>query len=214
MNILIIVLLAVIFSLLNRVRGGGLGHLSVDCDRYAKWSSGSLIALLLFVASGSAWSLLAIPFYIVGESFGWGKWIGSLVPDRPDYKQTEGRTAIGILDRTLVIWDGIHHMANLIIPERKNWRGYSIVALGIRGCYWWAPIWLLAVATGCIGFHHAVGVILALGVAFPASVLWAMRLEFKIPWLMKLHLSKPELSWERTEFIYGACHGVALAMIF
>lgn len=218
MNILIIIILAVIFSLLNRVRGGGLGYLSADCDRYAKWTSGSLIAGLIYLASGSAWALLGIPLYILGESFGWGKWIGALVLDRPFYKQEEGHTYVdfSVFNRHIKFdfWDGIHHLANLLIPERKNWQGYSVVALGIRGCYWWAPIWMLAVATGCIGLHYAIGVVLALGVVFPASVLTAMQLNFKIPCLMKLRLSKPELSWERAEFIYGACHGVALAMIF
>ena len=128
-------------AILNRLRGTGdifniFGFSVTGANIYAVYlgllfglSTCSLI-IGIFTSIG----------FIAGESFGWGKWVGSLCyPERyteqtkmnPEYLDKEGHG-----------FPYIHHIANFIQPESKNYMQYCNIALGLRGAVWAAFLYL------------------------------------------------------------------------
>ena len=112
------------FLILNRLRGTeGL------------WSKiiGLLLALVVQIAFSNPYVALAVGLgYIIGESFGWGEWVGTLSVQRLNgyalHDEGEGRN------------NGIEWIASHIVkPTQKSWLNYCRVALSIRGLYWWIP---------------------------------------------------------------------------
>lgn len=106
--------------ILNRLRGMN-----------GVWSKiiGLLLAYIIYSVSRNHYVALAVGIgYVIGESFGWGEWIGTLTGDR-DFKQLneEGKN------------NGIQWLASKVIDPSKDWVNYCRVALAIRGLYWWLP---------------------------------------------------------------------------
>lgn len=111
------------FTILNRLRGMN-----------GVWSkfNGLLLALIVQIAFDNPYVSIAVGLgYIIGESFGWGEWIGNLTTHRKNKTDTledEGEN------------NGIKYIATKLVP---NWNvafiKYCSVALGIRGIYWWLP---------------------------------------------------------------------------
>ena len=119
------------FLILNRLRG-----------TQGLWSKiiGLLLALIVQIAFNNPYVAIAVGLgYIIGESFGWGDWVGCLTSNRNNYKDTtdEGKS------------NGIMWLSQKIVPDwRTNFIDYSRVALTIRGFYWWflalAPLYFVA----------------------------------------------------------------------
>ena len=68
------------FLILNRLRG-----------TQGIWSKiiGLLLALVVQIAFNNPYVAIAVGLgYIIGESFGWGDWIGCLTSNRNNYKDT------------------------------------------------------------------------------------------------------------------------------
>ena len=139
------------FLILNRLRG-----------TQGIWSKiiGLLLALVVQIAFNNPYVAIAVGLgYIIGESFGWGDWVGCLTSNRNNYKDTtdEGKS------------NGIMWLSQKIVPDWKNnFMNYSRVALAIRGFYWWLP----TLAPLCfVGFNPLVilGCILFLSVGFPIA---------------------------------------------
>jgi hypothetical protein len=86
-----------------------------------------------FLSFDPFYGFIALSLYILGESMGWGKWVGYLTADEApeNYDDLEGYD-----------FPYIHKTANLIVKERKNYKLYCQVALAIRGFYWWTPLYL------------------------------------------------------------------------
>ncbi|MFH1429325.1 MAG: hypothetical protein ABIH39_06230 [Candidatus Margulisiibacteriota bacterium] len=109
----IYLLLIPMFAILNRLRGAD-GY-----SQYAKVFIGIILGYLLWYKTGLK-IYYSIPLmyilYRIGESFGWGKWIASIIDYRPQPNEQEGRS------KTLGIywWDGIHHLANWFVDEKKR----------------------------------------------------------------------------------------------
>ena len=108
------------FIILNRLRG-----------TQGIWSKiiGLLLALIVQIAFDNPYVSVAVGLgYIIGESFGWGEWVGTLTGDR-NFKQLneEGKN------------NGIQWLASKVIDPAKDWVNYCRVALTIRGFYWWLP---------------------------------------------------------------------------
>ena len=106
--------------ILNRLRG-----------TQGLWSKiiGLILALVVQIAFNNSYVSVAVGLgYIIGESFGWGEWIGTLTGDR-NFKQLneEGKN------------NGIQWLASKVIDPSKDWINYCRVALTIRGFYWWLP---------------------------------------------------------------------------
>lgn len=229
------ILLPIIFALLNRARGD---HFKYFPDTAAKYSTGALCGSLIWYAGGDWWSIpICMLLYKIGESFGWGKWIGSILTNRPQYNQDEGKTVVDIPQKNIVwkikipwtniilrilsfttpkihfiIWDGIHHIANFFIPERKNFYDYSLLALAIRGIYWWGPILIYAMII--LPLNSLLGLLYIgfLGLLFPISELLAMQWDWKIkPFIHSSNM--PGRSWERAEIIYGVFQGLVFSLL-
>ena len=143
---------------------------------------------------------------------GWGKWIGSILDHQPRYNEYEGRAVFKVWGQEYVIWDGIHYLANLFIPEKKNFYGYSLLALAIRGIYWWAPMFVYAGTALSISWPVVLFWSLIAGISFPLSELLALQWDWKIP--IFIH-DEHEINraWQRAELIYGLVIGVVFMLL-
>lgn len=173
------------FLILNRLRGtDGL------------WSKiiGLLLTLATLIASHNTYVALAVGLgYIIGESFGWGLWVGTLSVQRLNgyalHDEGEGRN------------NGIEWIASHIVkPTQESWLNYCRVALSIRGLYWWlptlAPLYFVGFSVEVLTI-----MILALSIGFPIAC------ELGYYFRDKVSFEKYGLSysggWEIQEGFYG-----------
>ena len=127
--------------ILNRLRG--------TIGAYAK-VNGLLIALIVQISFNNPYVSIAVGLgYIIGESFGWGEWVGTLSCNRTAVEANEeGRN------------NGIQWLASKVFKPETDWINYCRVALTIRGLYWWlptlSPLYFVGfnplVLLGCIAF--------------------------------------------------------------
>lgn len=223
-NIFQVLIIGVMFAILNRIRGGGLNYLIKYISGISKPAIGLIISALAYHSHPDRWvwwvTLVYIALYWGGESFGWGKWVGTVLDGEPRYSEDEGKIEIfGV-----TIWDGIHHIANAIVPERVNCVLYSKIALVVRGLYWWAPLFIFSYIIGTVtGMAHVLWVIV-IAVGFPGSLLIAKEIKLKIPPIMKSVIdgkvvsygdhSQTDKNWIEAEVVYGFIQGVVLAAVF
>ena len=112
------------FIILNRLRG---------TDGVYSKVIGLLLALIVQIAFNNPYVSVAVGLgYIIGESFGWGLWVGTVSEQREKawhlHDEGEGRN------------NGIEWLATKIIqPTQETWVEYCRVALTIRGFYWAMP---------------------------------------------------------------------------
>ena len=176
------------FLILNRLRG-----------TIGLWSKiiGLLLALVVQIAFCNPYVSVAVGLgYIIGESFGWGEWIGTLTGDR-SIKQLNEEGAN----------NGIKWLASKVIDPSKDWINYCRVALTIRGLYWWLPTLapLYFVGFSVVSVAAAVAV---LSIGFPIACEIGYRLNGKITF-HKYGLSI-EGGWEIQEVAYGVIQDVVL----
>ena len=176
------------FLILNRLRGtDGL------------WSKiiGLLLALIVQIAFDNPYVSVAVGLgYIIGESFGWGEWVGTLTGDR-NFKQLneEGKN------------NGIQWLASKVVDPSKDWINYCRVALTIRGFYWWlptlAPLYFVGFSVELLTL-----MILALSIGFPIAC------ELGYYFRDKVSFEKYGLSyiggWELQEGFYGLMQDLVL----
>ena len=183
--------------LLNRWRGTGIifsifNYGITGVNIYATY-----LAILFGAITQNIYiALLTFICFRIGESFGWGKWVGALVTDEPKNLEVE------YLDKEGYGFPYIHYMANLIQPERENFRRYCTVALGIRGAIWGALIYIGLVSLGYIAWYEYFAAILVYGIGFPLACLvgkeYIINKEYK-------YLSMRD-AWESQEIYYGIIH--------
>ena len=146
------------------------------------------------------WFIFAL--YILGESYAWGKWVGYITADPGEiagieYDSDDGRS-----------FPFIHFIANFIINQKVNYTAYCYTALGIRGIFWWLPVYTIL---GYFVGETLVGVITGLGIGllFPiAAWLGGRVLTFKFEYpRLKLFCRG---GWERQELVYGLFQGLAM----
>lgn len=178
-------------ALLNRLRGTSSIYAKVFATVFAiiyGSVSGSIVVfILMFVA------------FLLGESFGWGKWLGSLAYPKlvtDDIKNArEGYS------------NGIHWIANKLSPQDKDFLQYCYTALAIRGIYWWLPVYLVIWWAGIISWPISLSLLMLLSILFPVSVLLAREYEEVIPTVNLKWLSIDGV-WEKTEVVYGIFIGL------
>ena len=136
-------------TILNRLRG-----------TQGLWSKiiGLLLALVVQIAFGNPYVAIAVGLgYIIGESFGWGEWVGTLSCNRTAVEANEeGRN------------NGIQWLASKVVSPTKDWLNYCRVALTIRGLYWWLPTLAPLYFVGFSVESLAIAIIL-LSVGFPLA---------------------------------------------
>ena len=185
------------FTILNRLRGTE--------SYFAKVAAVALGAVLYLITRDPLLAILVTVGYIAGESFGWGKWIAGIIQYRKgpatqaDIANTEGHKY------------GIHQIANKIAPETKDFYRYCVVALAIRGIYWWAPVMAPLAILGYVPIHLAIYDALALGIMFPAAFIAARKTKdlFKID----TKLFKVQTHWHHGELVYGFWQDAIFAWI-
>ena len=168
--------------ILNRLRGTeGL------------WSKiiGLLLALVVQIAFNNPYVSLAVGLgYIIGESFGWGDWVGTLTSGRTvmPVPYTEGKN------------NGIQWLATKVVDPVIRWREHCRVALTIRGFYWWLPTLAPLYFVGFDPYYLTIAVVL-LGVGFPI----ACEIGYRTQKLFSVN--KPYFhmtgGWEHQEVWYG-----------
>jgi len=143
---------------------------------------------------------LSIPLimYIIGESWGWGKWIGGIIDKgaHPDYNDPEGTE------------NGIHWITEPIFPQEKNYYNYCLFALMLRGIWWWFPIFIPFVIFNAMEGSIAGTSIILLGLTFPLSFVIARIVyeKFKLK-------GGGDFIWEIGEFIYGGFQGLFISTV-
>lgn len=178
-------------TILNRLRG-----------TQGLWSKiiGLLLALVVQIAFCNPYVSIAVGLgYIIGESFGWGLWVGCLSVHRENTtNKTEDEGAN----------NGIQWLARKIVPNYlDNFVNYCRVALTIRGFYWWlptlAPLYFVGfnplVLLGCIAFL-SVGFPLACEIGYRTAPLFSFdKYGFSVSG-----------GWEHQEVWYGLMQDLVL----
>ena len=169
---------------LNRLRG-----------TQGLWSKiiGLFLALVVQIAFGNPYVSIAVGLgYIIGESFGWGLWVGSLAVHReatPNKTEDEGAN------------NGIQWIARKIVPNYlENWLMYCRVAMFFRGLYWYAPTLLPLYFLG-FNLYLLLDCILFLSIGFPLAYDLGYYLRDKVSF-NKYGLSI-QGGWELGEVIVG-----------
>ena len=174
--------------ILNRLRG--------TYGWFAK-VNGVVLGLLFYLLVGNPYLSLVIAIgYVLGESFGWGDWVGCLTTNRNSYKDTtdEGKS------------NGIMWLSQKIVPDwGTNFIYYSRVALAIRGLYWWLPT-LAPLYFVTDDLLIAVS-ILFLSIGFPIACEIGYLLRNKDYSFWKLSYKG---GWEMQEGVYGLMQDVVL----
>lgn len=182
-------------TILNRLRGTeGL------------WSKiiGLLLALIVQIAFDNPYVSVAVGLgYIIGESFGWGLWVGTVSEQREKawhlHDEGEGRN------------NGIEWLASKIVkPTEETWVSYCRVALAIRGFYWWlptlAPLYFVGfnplLLLGCITFL-SVGFPIACEIGYRTAKLFSFeKYGFSV-----------RGGWEHQEVWYGLFQDVVIFIL-
>ena len=183
------------FLVLNRLRGtDGL------------WSKiiGLLLALATLIAFNNTYVALAVGLgYIIGESFGWGLWVGTLSVQREKgyelHDEGEGRN------------NGIEWIASHIVkPTQESWLNYCRVALTIRGFYWWLPT---LAPLYFVGFNplFLAGCITFLSIGFPI----ACELGYRTSKMFEFNKYGFSVvgGWEHQEVWYGLMQDIVLILL-
>lgn len=213
-------------SVLNRLRGTGVikhfGTLKVfNKEIEIKFNGNHLYGLYLALVFGllamNVWAGLAVLVaYLVGESKGWGEWVGSLTRVEPwteellqrDYVDNEGKT-----------FPFIYQIANSVCKEQidgsfeeraKQYRKYATLALMLRGMYWWLPVYGVIAAFGVISWYVAASAVVVLGLMFPIAAELGKRWKFERVYDLKFVKLSFSRGWENQELVYGFMQGVCL----
>jgi len=181
--------------LLNRWRGTGLIFYKINGNLIYALYLGLLIGFLSIYYYG----LLAICLYLIGESFGWGKWVGYLCFNNQskNYDDLEGYN-----------FPYIHYIANYFIKEKKDYLNYCRLALSLRGFIWCTPILILLGFVDLLSWYQVAinSIILAIGFPFSCELSKYWNFEYKSKYL------SISGNWEKQEVIYGLFQFVCITL--
>ena len=163
-------------------------------------------SIVAFVSAG---------LYMLGESMGWGKWVGSLTRWEPF---TETLIQNHYNDNEGVKFPFVHKTANLIVKEQidgtlevrtKQYLRYCNVALALRGLYWWVLLYLFIAFTGITTYYEAVIISVLLGLGFPVAAWLSKKLDYNgTKWIINY-----SRGWENQELVYGLFQGSAILYV-
>ena len=180
------------FTILNRLRGTWSWMAKVV---------GIVIGILVYLITSDMYIAVAsASLYLIGESFGWGKWIGGV------YRKNVTATQAQLLDlegRN----NGVHWLANTIFPERENYYKYCYTALMFRGMLWFGLTLFPLYIGGYIPIDIYIGSVLFLGVGFPVSIRIGAYTE------TKFSFKSINGFWEQAEVWYGFMQDIVLVFI-
>lgn len=209
-------------AILNRLRGTGLLYSFGKVDIFTfknveiklVWNHiyGLYLALIIgYLSQSFVAGLGTLILYLVGESKGWGEWVGALTryegynPDwlELQYKDNEGKT-----------FPYIHQITEFFVPERIPFASYETnivqylkyakTALTLRGIYWWMPIYLLMAYYDLTTWWLAILSSIILGVLFPVACIIGSKLDYN----GKIGVVNYSRGWENQELVYGLFQGI------
>lgn len=159
----------------------------------------------LFFGLLTTWyiGLLTSIGFLLGESFGWGKWVGSLCyPEntnlQKEYEDKEGYK-----------FPFIHYLANFIIKEKVSYFKYCNLALYFRGMIWGLFLYLALVLFDCISYLEYIIISVIYGIGFPLACYLSRKKSFNYKSKFISIVGK----WETQELYYGFIHFVCNAYI-
>lgn len=210
-------------ALLNRLRGTGvikhfgtlhIGNKSVNVNLVWNHVYALYLALIVgYLAMNVYAGIATMIAYFIGESKGWGEWVGTLTSSKEltqadllrNYKDDEGRG-----------FPYIHKIADLIAPEISacddlesktiQYLKYARVALTLRGMFWWGLVYGVMFAFGLVSMYEYISITLALGFGFPIACFIGKKLNYNGKFSI-IHFSR---GWENQELAYGFMQGIAL----
>lgn len=144
------------------------------------------------VAVSIIYGFITAVLFLAGESLAFGKWVGYLTyPENYDKEQFEE-------NKKGSNFPFIHQTANYFINQSNPYK-YSILALSIRGLYWWLPLYLLFAYIGLINYFEAIVIGFLLGIGFPIACILSRKFTFRF----KYRYLECTDNWHRQELIYG-----------
>lgn len=224
MDYLLIVLLGFIIlgtAVLNRLRGTGLikhfGNIKIfkqDVKINLVWNHifGLWYACLFGFITTWYIGIAIFIAYIIGESKGWGEWVGALTTSEIKDEQWLKRQYI---DNEGVGFPYIHQIANAVVKEQiegtleeklKQYNKYATLALTLRGVYWWSLVYGVIAWFGLINLYEYAAIVAILGIGFPIAceigkMITSNGKIWKIEWSQ---------GWENQELVYGLIQGMCL----
>ena len=148
------------------------------------------------------YGFIATILFLGGESLAFGKWVGYLTyPENYNKEQfEENKKGSG--------FPFVHQTANVLINQSNPYK-YSILALSIRGLYWWLPLYLLFAYIGLINYFEAIAIGVILGISFPIACILSKKFNF----IFKYKYLVCTDNWHRQEIIYGFFQSLAVFYI-
>ena len=185
--------------LLNRWRGTG------DIFYISKFAiTGTMIYafymfVLVSILSNPIYGFISALLFLGGESLAFGKWVGYLTyPENYDKEQFEA-------NKKGNNFPFIHQTANYFINQSNPYK-YSVLALSMRGLYWWLPLYLLFAYIGLINYFEAIFIGILLGIGFPMACILSRKFTFRFKYKYLVCTD----NWHRQELIYGFFQMIAL----
>lgn len=180
------------FTILNRLRGTN-----------GVWSkfNGLLISYILLSVFNNHYVALSVGIlYVIGESFGWGDWVGTVSERSHKYMPVPYNEGIN---------NYIQWLATKIIDPSKDWLNHCRVALIIRGFYWYVPILFLLFFVGISPY------LLVISMLFLSISFW---LSYELGYLLKDKISFERFGlsfkggWELGEAFVGCSQDIILIL--
>lgn len=147
---------------------------------------------------------MSLGLFLLGESFGWGKWVGSLC-----YPETKTDLQKEYEDKEGYNFPFIHYVANFVIKEKENFFKYCNLALYFRGMIWALFIYLALVLFNYISYLEYIIISIIYGIGFPLSCFLSRKKSFNYKSKFISIVGK----WETQEVYYGFIHFVCNAYI-
>ena len=182
-----------VMGLLNRIRGGML----------KSWVSGGAwiaavgLGLMVFVLTGNVWaSLLMVPAFILGENFGWTKYINT-VPGVLTQRAYNTKWANVDTDFVSYPWDRV---ASMFVDPRESYERHTNIGMALRGAVFIGPCMGVLCGFGLMPMWYAIPGLVVGSVAFPMTYKWAYGMTM--------------FSWrylQKAETMYGLVFGAIMA---
>lgn len=217
-------------SILNRLRGTGvlkhfgtlrIGEMKIwkltipetDVEVKLVWNHvyGLYLALVFGLLAMNVWAGLAVfVAYLIGESKGWGEWVGALtrwedkdekwLQEQYDDKEGKGFPFIHIIAN----WINKEQIEGTLDEKLKQYNKYAITAIILRGMFWWGLVYMVMALFGVIGGLTALIATILLGVGFPIACELGKRWNYN----KKYGVLSFSRGWENQEVVYGLMQGL------
>lgn len=233
--LLIAFVLIVASSCLNRLRGTGLlYHFGTikNLEKYTfnkvsfvkinlVWNHmyGFFLAIILGYITGSSWiGFLTFIVYLIGESKGWGEWVGTLTTPREEITMEWLKQRY--IDQEGKGFPFIFSIANFFIKEQivndynlksktKQYLRHVTLALILRGMYWWSLVYSILYYYDYINLIEYITIFISLGLIFPVACYLGSLTNVN----RRFFIISCSVGWENQELYYGMFHGIALSYV-